>query len=77
MVERSAVGLSAQYQKYILSGFMSVQKTVDTWAFNVTGASNAQAANVYCRTKPDPFIMPFPSAAFKLNPFYGRVRYLP
>ena len=76
MALRTALGLNKLYQSYVFSGFLSLQKTIDQWAFNYTGAANPVAANANCRAKPDPFLFPFPTAAFSLNPFYGQVGFL-
>lgn len=31
-----SIGLDTEYQKYLLSGFLTLQKTIDAWAFNYT-----------------------------------------
>lgn len=78
IVSRSSLGLNKQYQNYILSGFLSLQRTIDTWAFIKTGAANTSdvGRSAYCRSKPEPFVMPFPTAKYSLNPFYSQVGFL-
>lgn len=31
-----SIGLDTEYQKYLLSGFLTLQSTIDAWAFNYT-----------------------------------------
>ena len=70
-VYRNSIGLNQIYQNYILSGFMTIQKTVDEWAFaytNVSSKANCSPPNIV--------LSPFPTYAYDQNPFYIRVGFL-
>ncbi|CAE7426951.1 unnamed protein product, partial [Symbiodinium microadriaticum] len=75
-----SIGLDTQYQSYFLSGFLTLQSTIDTWAFEYTDAFIAAAVSPSASTeaprvcrKPNPVTMPFPTASFDQNLFYAAV----
>jgi len=86
IVLRNALGLNKIYQNYFLSGFLSLEKEIDSWAWAATNTSFPLSANATvraaalresgrdprCATKPDPFLMPFPVPKLILNPFYAQ-----
>lgn len=76
IIESISTGLFTEYQTYILSGFMSIQKAVDTWAFNYTNAiyseTNSQVSQE-CTGAPDVVVVPYPTLAYQANPFYLQV----
>lgn len=76
------IGLDTDYQNYYLSGFLTLQNTIDAWVFNYTDGlirseedSTAINTNRICR-KPNPVTIPFPTAAFDQNLFYQAVGFL-
>jgi hypothetical protein len=81
------IGLDRDYQNYFLSGFLTLQSTIDDWAFNYTDGlisssqdpkaiiSSNSSESRNCR-KPNPVTMPFPTAAFDQNLFYQAVGFL-
>ena len=78
-----SVGLDTQYQNYFLSGFLTLQSTIDQWAFSYVDNQITQSLGTNasldesreCR-KPSPMTMPFPTAAFNQNLFYQAVGFL-
>lgn len=79
-----SIGLDTSYQRYYLSGFLSLQDVIDEWAFqhvNEMTAENAEAdvSNATNRNtcrKPAAISMPFPTAAFDQNIFFLAVGFL-
>jgi len=67
-------GLGKLYQRYITSGFSTLQLVVDQWAFNYTGASSLAKGEKYadCHV-PAPFFTPYPTPAYDANPFFAQV----
>jgi hypothetical protein len=68
----TVAGLNTLYQDYYLSGFLTLQNTVDHWAFlytNTTGSSNSPICDVF----PNMFDIPFPTVAYSQNQFYPQV----
>lgn len=57
-------GMNTRYQQYFLSGYLTLQNVVDTWAFGYTSDS--------C-IPPAPVFMPFPTYEYNQNPFYTRI----
>lgn len=91
IVLRNALGLNKVYQNYFLSGFLSLEKEIDSWAWAATNTSFPVSANATvraaaqrqsgrdprCASKPDPFLIPFPVPKLILNPFYARGKGVP
>ena len=72
-----AIGLDTEYQMYHLSGFLTLQKTIDEWAFNYTQSlSDDNIANKAECSHPQYWTMPFPTAAFDQNIFFRAVGFL-
>jgi hypothetical protein len=72
------IGLDTTYQRYYLSGFLSLQAVIDDWAFEQVNAmknSTEATGGGTCR-KPNPISMPFPTAAFDQNIFFLAVGFL-
>lgn len=68
------IGLDTTYQRYYLSGFLSLQDVIDDWAFErINGIINA-TENI-CR-RPTTISMPFPTAPFDQNIFFLAVGFL-
>lgn len=72
IISYSSLGLVPDYQQYFLSGFLSVQDTVDRWAYVYTGADSTSKN---C-SKPAMTAVPFPTYAYSQNPFYQSVGFL-
>lgn len=68
--------LDTIFQRYITSGFMTLQNIMDEWAFSYTNATKPNSRSPKGCTKPATIMTPFPTAAYKSNPFYGRVGFL-
>lgn len=64
--------LNTLYQDYYLSGFLTMQDTVDRWAFKYTGAATSNRSDV-CSIFPALASVPFPTYQFNTNSFYGQV----
>lgn len=73
-----SIGLDTNYQEYILSGFLTLQSTVDDWLFSKLNASSNDTNNNNTQTcqKPNHVIIPFPTASFDQNIFYQAVGFL-
>eukprot|EP00520_Triparma_pacifica_P008709 CAMPEP_0118657482 /NCGR_PEP_ID=MMETSP0785-20121206/14045_1 /TAXON_ID=91992 /ORGANISM="Bolidomonas pacifica, Strain CCMP 1866" /LENGTH=2195 /DNA_ID=CAMNT_0006550409 /DNA_START=65 /DNA_END=6648 /DNA_ORIENTATION=+ len=66
-----SLGLNRRYQRYYLSGFMTMQRTLADFAFHMSGCTEA--------TLPSPsdlYTMPMPTAEYDQNLFYTAVGYL-
>jgi ABC-type multidrug transport system fused ATPase/permease subunit len=75
IMEIPAMGLQTTYQQYFLSGFLTLQKAVDQWAFQYTNAT--QSTETICTAgPPNAVIMPYPTFAYNQNPFYSSVGFL-
>mmetsp|Transcript_200 Transcript_200/g.364 ORF Transcript_200/g.364 Transcript_200/m.364 type:complete len:2007 (-) Transcript_200:174-6194(-) len=70
-----SIGLDTEYQQYFLSGFLTLQRTVDEWVFDYIDRSNGGEVNSTC-SRPNSVSMPFPTAAFDQNIFYKAVGFL-
>ena len=72
-------GLNSLYEKYYLNGFLSLQDSIDQWAFHYTGSSNRNVTNRpvklsgTCAAMPTPWAFPYPIYAYNQNPFYVQV----
>jgi hypothetical protein len=78
-----SIGLDTSYQRYYLSGFLSLQDVIDGWAFQrvneITAAeaeAGTNATNGKICQKPAAVSMPFPTAAFDQNIFFLAVGFL-
>jgi ATP-binding cassette subfamily A (ABC1) protein 3 len=66
-----AIGLNRDYQMYYLSGFLTLQRTLNEFAFsrdNVCTDRKEELASLWS--------MPMPTAAYSQNPFFTQVGYL-
>ena len=62
-----ASGLSTKYQRYYLSGYLTLQRTINDFVLSESG----------CTPEVDPFFsMPMPTAAYDQNLFFMHVGYL-
>lgn len=62
-----ASGLSTRYQRYYLSGYLTLQRTINDFVMAESG----------CKTDVDPFFsMPMPTAAYSQNVFFLHAGYL-
>ena len=80
VVDDTVIGFSNTYQKYLISGYLTLMNTIDDWAFqyarpNSIHNNGFKKFNGTC-SKPYPAMIPFPTAAYDLNAFYGRVGFL-
>ena len=66
-------GLDRTYQMYFLSGFLTLESTIDRWALNY--AVRQADPNASCQS-PDVLTVPFPTYEFDSNPFYSQVGFL-
>ena len=73
IVDPTAVGLDVAYQSYFFSGFLPIERTIDAWAWNLTGAA---ASSIPQCTLPSVITTPFPTVAYNVNEFYGAVGFL-
>jgi hypothetical protein len=64
IIYKNVRGMNTRYQQYLLSGFLTLQSVVDTWAFEYTSDNCAP---------PAPVFMPFPTYKYDQNPFYTRI----
>jgi hypothetical protein len=70
------IGLDTTYQRYFLSGFLSLQMVIDEWAFDqVNKMKNSTLSQTTCQ-RPNPISMPFPTAPFDQNVFFLAVGFL-
>ena len=68
-----AIAALLAYQQYFASGFMSLRQTIDTWIFNITGASLAtQSSDPNCKL-PLPVFTPFPTPPYEGMLFYTNI----
>ena len=66
-------GLDTGYQSYLISGFLTLESTIDKWALDYSVKQvNPQATCV----SPDVVTVPFPTYEFNSNPFYAQVGFL-
>jgi hypothetical protein len=65
--------LSTAYQRYILSGYLTLQNEVDGWAFQYTGATNSSKM---CSSPPPVAMIPFPTSDYEQNPYFLNVKYI-
>ena len=73
IVDPTAVGLDTAYQSYFFSGFFPIERTIDAWAWNISGAA---ASSIPQCALPSVVTMPFPTIAYDVNEFYGAVGFL-
>jgi hypothetical protein len=79
-----SIGLDTEYQKYLLSGFLTLQRTIDSWAFNHSEGLRASSSEegeeeeggVCAEAVPQYWTLPFPTAAFDQNIFFQAVGFL-
>jgi hypothetical protein len=66
-------GLNVDYQSYLLSGFLTLERTIDKWALNYS----VQKVNPASRCiSPEVLTVPFPVYEYNSNPFYAQVGFL-
>jgi ATP-binding cassette subfamily A (ABC1) protein 3 len=79
VVDDGAIGLNTDYQSYFFSGFLSLERAVNAWAFeytnSVTGPDNPDAP-AECTGPPEMVVTPFPTPQYNQNPFYQQVGFL-
>mmetsp|Transcript_4477 Transcript_4477/g.10555 ORF Transcript_4477/g.10555 Transcript_4477/m.10555 type:complete len:2546 (+) Transcript_4477:319-7956(+) len=63
----ASIGLSRRYQRYYLSGYMTLQRTVNEFAMAQSGCDQDLSSIMS---------MPMPTAAYSQNPFFTQVGYL-
>lgn len=63
----ASIGVSDRFQRYYLSGFMSLQRTINEFALNRSGCEEDLSSIMSA---------PFPTAAYSQNPFFLQVGYL-
>jgi len=73
---RLTIGLGEEYQLYFSSGFMSLQRTVNEFIFQYTGASVPGLSAIPSCQLPLPTYTPYPTAPYDSNPFFTRVGFL-
>lgn len=66
-------GLDTTYQKYYLSGFLSIQSAIEEWSMSYVGATTTRPE---CANVPQATSMPFPTYEYNRNPFYTSVGFL-
>lgn len=67
-------GLDIDYQMYFISGFLTLENTIDEWALTYAIRQSDPAAEK-C-TSPAIMAVPFPTYEFNGNPFYSQVGFL-
>jgi ABC-type multidrug transport system fused ATPase/permease subunit len=75
----AVIGLNTEYQDYIFSGFLSLERAINAWAFEYTNAISSDTnpgAPVSCTGPPEIVMVPYPTAAYNQNPFYQQVGFL-
>lgn len=78
------LGLDTDYQKYFLSGFLSIQSAVDDWVLQyldslkpINTAPQIPACSNIAHMYPNNIVfVPFPTYAYNQNPFYTSVGFL-
>ena len=66
-------GLNVNYQSYLFSGFLTLEKTIDKWALDYS----VQKINPASRCiSPEVVTAPFPVYEYNSNPFYSQVGFL-
>ena len=65
----ATIGLNTRYQRYYLSGYMTLQRTINEFAF--ARSEGCQEEDVSSMMS-----MPMPTAAYSQNPFFLQVGYL-
>jgi hypothetical protein len=70
-----AIGLDTDYQQYYLSGFLTLQRTLNEFAFASSSETNCSSL-VNNSVTGDLYSMPMPTAAYSQNTFYLAVGYL-
>jgi hypothetical protein len=65
--------LSAEFERYILSGYLVLETTIDDWAFGHLQKSNLAPE---CSAPPEPIMMPFPTYRYDQNDFFIGVGFL-
>ena len=66
-------GLDPGFQSYLISGFLTLESTIDKWALDYSVKQiNPKASCV----SPDVLTVPFPTYEFNSNPFYAQVGFL-
>lgn len=62
VVNYVSIGLNSDYQMYYLSGFLTLQRTVNEFIFSETDQCTGDLSSVWS--------MPMPTAAYSQNPFF-------
>ena len=71
IVNSVTTGLDTTYQGYLLSGFLTLEDTIDRWAVDYA----IKKVNPIAESciLPTPFLVPMPTYEFNGNPFYASV----
>jgi hypothetical protein len=64
----ATVGLNTRYQRYYLSGYMTLQRTVNEFALSMSGCGDKDLSSIMS--------MPMPTPKYSQNPFFTQVGYL-
>ena len=83
IIDYSTVGLNKAYESYFLSGFLSIQTSIDSWAWEQTvtptlsSFSSSSSAASQCSASPPAVVgIPMPTPAYINNAFFGSVGFL-
>jgi hypothetical protein len=79
VIVEAAIGLDTSYLDYIFSGFLTLERAVNEWAFEYTNATVGEGnpnAPAQCTGPPNVALVPFPTPAYNQNPFYNQVGFL-
>ena len=72
IVDFVSIGLNTDYQQYYLSGYLTLQRTLNEFAFDFYGGECAATVSSIGQT----WSMPMPTAAYSQNSFFLAVGYL-
>lgn len=75
MIINPADGLHPDFHQYFLSGFLTLQKAVDQWAFQYSNLTNSLVSEC-AAGPPNAVLIPYPTFAYSQNPFYYSVGFL-
>ncbi len=76
IVNDISIGLNSQYQKYFLSGFLSLENAIDKWIFEYTNATSNTQYEECSAGIPTPVFIPFPTYEYEQNPYYSSIGFL-
>lgn len=79
VVKYFSVGLHTEYHRYYLSGYLTLQRTIDEFAFYRKNMTTETEGGQCIPPTPDnfgPFSVPMPTASFSQNAFFQAVGFL-